>query len=81
MRLEESLVLTAEVFEPKTFSAFRELVDPEWIRQALRARGDITMRRTRRRRLPAEEIIWLVALCARKLAMMVPAIGMALFRD
>jgi hypothetical protein len=44
--------------------------------------GEITMRHTRRS-LPsrAEEIVWFVALCARKLAMMVSAIGMALFRD
>ena len=65
MKLAHSLAHTADVFEPKTFSALREQMDPEWITQALEATATVTVRR---RRLPAEEMIWLV-------------IGMALLRD
>lgn len=65
MKLGAALAHTAEVFEPKTFSALREELDPEWISQALEATGTVTVRR---RRLPAEEMIWLT-------------IGIALLRD
>lgn len=65
MRLEQALAQTAEVFEPKTFQAFREQLDPEWILQALEDTDTVTVRR---RRLPAEDMIWLV-------------IGMSLLRD
>src|SRR6478736_4665001 len=40
-------------------------LDPEWIEEALQATGTATIRR---RRLPAEQVVWLV-------------IGMCLFRD
>jgi len=65
VRLGQALAHTAEVFEPKTFSALRAQLDPEWILQALEDTGTVTVRR---RRLPAEEMIWVV-------------IGMALLRD
>jgi hypothetical protein len=65
MKLGVALAQTAEVFEPKTFCALREQLDPEWITQALQATDTVTVRR---RRLPAEEMIWSV-------------IGMALLRD
>ncbi len=65
MRLSASLAHTAEVFAPKTFSALRDDLDPEWIAQAPRDTKTVTLRR---RRLSAEEMIWLV-------------IGMSLLRD
>jgi hypothetical protein len=65
MGLGQSLAHAAEVFEPKTFSGLREQLDPAWILQALEDTGTVTVRH---RRLPAEEMIWLV-------------IGMALLRD
>jgi Insertion element 4 transposase N-terminal/Transposase DDE domain len=48
-----------------SFELFSETLDPEWIAQALAATGTATVRR---RKLPAEYVVWLV-------------IGMALFRD
>lgn len=44
---------------------FRASLDPEWIEEALYATGTATIRR---RRLPAEQVVWLV-------------IGMGIFRD
>ena len=51
----------SEDFLPK----FGASLDPEWIGEALQATGTATIRR---RRLPAEQVVWLV-------------IGMCLFRD
>ena len=48
-----------------SFEFFSETLDPDWITQALTATGTATLRR---RKLPAEYVVWLV-------------IGMALFRD
>src|SRR5205085_7927429 len=39
------------------FDRFRDSIEPEWIEEALEATGTATMRR---RRLPAEQVIWLV---------------------
>jgi hypothetical protein len=64
MRLRDSLEAVAEV-SPETFEDLRRNIDPEWILQALEATETATVRS---RRLPAEQIIWLV-------------IGMALFRN
>jgi hypothetical protein len=50
---------------PESLDNFRRHIDPTWIEQALSATGTATLRR---RRLPAEQVIWLV-------------LGMALFRD
>lgn len=50
--------------EDAAFSRMVKSTDPEWIEQALTATGTATIRR---RRLPAEQVIWLV-------------LGMALFR-
>lgn len=50
---------------PESFQQVREAIEPEWIEEALRVTGTATLRR---RRLPAEQVIWLV-------------LGMALFRD
>jgi len=48
-----------------SFARFCSSIDPEWIAKALSATGKASIRR---RRLPAEQVIWLV-------------LGMALFRD
>lgn len=50
---------------PAEFPRFRASIDPVWIEEALVVTGTAT---TRRRRLPAEQVIWLV-------------LGMALMRD
>ena len=47
------------------FDRLRKSLNPEWIDQALEATGTATIRR---RRLPAEQVIWLV-------------LGMALYRQ
>jgi hypothetical protein len=47
------------------FERFRASIDPEWIEQALRVTGTATVRK---RRLPAEQVVWVV-------------LGMALFRN
>jgi len=64
MRLGESLAAVAEL-APAKFEDLRRNIDPEWILQALEATGKASVRR---RRLPAEQVVWLV-------------IGMALMRD
>lgn len=64
MRLGTALKLVAGR-TPEGFSDFRRNIDPAWIEEALEATGTATVRR---RRLPAEMVIWLV-------------IGMALLRD
>jgi hypothetical protein len=64
MRLAESLSVVAEC-SPESFEDVRRHIDPEWVLQALEASGTATVRR---RRLPAEQVVWLV-------------IGMALMRN
>src|ERR1700722_19599201 len=46
------------------FDRLRDSIDPEWIDEALEATGTATLRR---RRLPAEQVVWLV-------------LGMAIYR-
>lgn len=53
------------VLDGDAFDRFRASIEPEWIEQALAATGTATVRK---RRLPAEQVIWLV-------------LGMALQRD
>jgi hypothetical protein len=68
MQLEESLSYLASFANATGKFQFQDLrrnVDPEWVEQALRATGTATVRR---RRLPAEQVVWLV-------------IGMALLRN
>src|SRR3990172_2376306 len=48
-----------------SFEVFADSLDRHWIEQALAATGTATVRR---RKLPAEQVVWIV-------------IGMALFRD
>ncbi|WP_043795656.1 transposase domain-containing protein, partial [Rhodanobacter sp. OR87] len=50
---------------PAAFDRFSQLIPAAWIEQALQATGTTSLRR---RRLPAERLIWLV-------------IGLALFRN
>jgi hypothetical protein len=64
MRLDAALTLTA-AFTPDKFDTFARHLDREWVDEALLATGMGTLRR---RRLPAQQIVWLV-------------IGMALMRD
>lgn len=64
MRLSKSLPLVAEL-TPQKFEDLRRNIDPEWILQALQATGTASLRT---RRLPAQQVVWLV-------------IAMALFRD
>ncbi len=63
--LDAALHETAEYPHPETLDTFRASIDPEWIEEALSVTGTATLRR---RRLPAEQVIWLV-------------LGMALLRD
>lgn len=65
MRLRNPLTHVAEIPKPDSFEDIRRHMDPDWILQALDATGTATLRR---RRLPADQVIWLV-------------LGMALMRD
>lgn len=65
MQLGTALEYVAALPQPEDFSRFEQHIDPAWIEEALAATGTATLRR---RRLPAEQVVWLV-------------IGMALFRD
>jgi len=65
MHLRKALACVATAPWPDTFDDLRRHIDPEWIREALEATGTATLRR---RRLPADQVIWLV-------------LGMALMRD
>lgn len=64
MRFSETLPLVAEL-TPEKIQDLRRNIDPEWILNALHATGTASLRR---RRLPAEQVVWLV-------------IGMALMRN
>ena len=65
MQLGNALECVASFPQPEEFSRFAQDLDPGWIDEALKATGTATIRR---RRLPAEQVAWLV-------------IGMALLRD
>jgi hypothetical protein len=64
MRLEHALECVGAL-APEDFGDFRRHIDPDWIEQALLATGSTTVRH---RRLPADQVAWLV-------------IGMALIRN
>ena len=64
MELEQALAATALV-SPEDFKRFRDHIDAAWVEQALAATGTASLRK---RRLPAEQVVWLV-------------IGMALYRN
>jgi hypothetical protein len=63
--LQEIVTGCASLGGPPELDAFRKHLPQEWIEEALRATGTATLRR---RRLPAEQVVWLV-------------LGMALFKD
>jgi hypothetical protein len=64
MALGTELTLTAEVL-PVDAKTFLDRLETEWVREALVATGTATVRK---RRLPAEQVVWLV-------------IGMAMMRN
>lgn len=64
MRLEGSLKAVSAFTEPAQFEDIRKHIAPAWVAEALAATGTATVRK---RRLPAEQVVWLV-------------IGMAMFR-
>jgi len=63
--LGAALEETAEYPHPESLETFRSQIPAEWIEEALTVTGTATLRR---RRLPAEQVVWLV-------------IGMAMMRD
>jgi hypothetical protein len=63
--LEEALEWVGEYSKPERFRDIRRHLNPAWIEQALEATGTATLRK---RRLPAEQVVWLV-------------IGMAMYRE
>lgn len=65
LSLEAALAGVVGLGHATSIDRFRADLDPEWIEQALAATGTATLRR---RRLPAEQVIWLV-------------LGMALHRN
>ncbi len=64
MRLQQALERVPAVL-PGQFDRFRQHIEPDWVERALAATGTATVRR---RRLPAEQVLWLV-------------VGMALMRN
>ena len=65
MNLETALDIVAEYAEGDRLEGLKRHIDPVWIEEALAWSGTVTLRR---RRLPAEQVLWLV-------------IGMGLMRD
>lgn len=65
MTLTDALRAVAAAAPAPTLEQFQRDLDPAWIDAALAATGTATLRR---RRLPAEQVVWLV-------------LGMALYRD
>src|SRR5215472_12659567 len=65
MSFHNALLTTASVDRPESLERFAGQIPSEWIQKALALTGVATVRR---RRLPAEQVVWLV-------------IGIALFRD
>ncbi len=63
-RLADRVVAEQDLVEG-AFERMQSSIDPDWIDEALQATGTATLRR---RRLPAEQVIWLV-------------LGMALYRN
>jgi Insertion element 4 transposase N-terminal/Transposase DDE domain len=63
--LAAALEETAGYPSPEPLSTFERSIEPQWIEEALAATGTASMRR---RRLPAEQVVWVV-------------LGMALTRD
>ena len=56
MRLQDAINETHKRI-PDTLEQFSELIDPDWIQQALEYTGKASIRR---RKLPAEHVVWIV---------------------
>ena len=65
MKLESALEIVAEYGDGDRLEGLKRHIDPIWIEEALAWSGTVTLRR---RRLPAEQVLWL-------------AIGMGLMRS
>lgn len=65
MGFDRAFHAAATYASPTQLEDFRRRIDPAWITQALEATGTASLRR---RRLPAEQVVWVV-------------VGMGLFRD
>jgi hypothetical protein len=65
MSFDKAFHAAATYASPPDLQGFRKHISPEWIDEALNATGTATVRR---RRLPSEQVIWVV-------------LGMGLFRD
>jgi hypothetical protein len=65
MDVGEAILAVGAGSRPASFEQFQQAIDPEWIDEALTATGKASLRR---RKFPAEYVVWLV-------------IGMALFFD
>lgn len=65
MGFNQAFHAAATFASPPTLDDFRKRIDPTWIEEALAATGTATVRR---RRLPADQVIWVV-------------LGMGMFRD
>lgn len=65
MGVGEAIEAVAAGERPASFEQFSAAIDPQWIADALSATGSASVRR---RKLPAEHVVWLV-------------IGMGMFRD
>jgi len=65
MGFNQAFHAAATFASPPTLDDFRKRIDPAWIEEALAATGTATVRR---RRLPADQVIWVV-------------LGMGMFRD
>ncbi|WP_259055436.1 transposase domain-containing protein, partial [Methylohalomonas lacus] len=63
--MAEELRLTASLAEPDSLSVFQQSIPADWIEEALQASGTASIRR---RKLPAEQVVWLV-------------LGMGLYRN
>jgi hypothetical protein len=57
MSFQNALLASASVPRSETFEQFRRQIPVAWVEQALTATGTATLRR---RRLPAEQVLWLV---------------------
>src|SRR2546425_12793430 len=65
MEVGEAILALGAGERPASFDQFSAAIDPQWIADALAATDTASVRR---RKLPAEHVVWLV-------------IGMGLFRD
>lgn len=57
MSLGQNLQMVAEATSPEQFETFQKHMDPQWIDEALSVTGKASIRK---RRLPAEQVVWLI---------------------